>query len=36
MFAFMRMCGQLLLYQRILLPGKANKVFVVELARTIQ
>ena len=31
MFAFMRMCGELLLYQRILLPGKA-KVFVAESA----
>ena len=31
MFTFMGMCGELLLYQRILLPGKA-KVFVVELA----
>ena len=30
-FAFMGMCGELLLYQRILLPGKA-KVFVVDLA----
>ena len=30
MFTFMGMCGELLLYQRILLPGKA-KVFVVEL-----
>ena len=31
MFTFMGMGGELLLYQRILLPGKA-KVFVVELA----
>ena len=31
MFTFMGMCGELLLYQRILLPGKA-KVFVVEFA----
>ena len=31
MFTFMGMCGELLLYHRILLPGKA-KVFVVELA----
>ena len=31
MFTLMGMCGVLLLYQRILLPGKA-KVFVVELA----
>ena len=31
MFTFMGMCGELLLYQRILLPGKA-KVFVVELS----
>ena len=31
MFTFMGMCGELLLYQRILLPGKA-KAFVVELA----
>ena len=30
MFTFMVTCGELLLYQRILLPGKA-KVFVVEL-----
>ena len=30
-FTFIGMCGELLLYQRILLPGKA-KVFVVELA----
>ena len=34
MFTFMGMCGELLLYQRILLPGKA-KVFVVELASPI-
>ena len=31
MFTFVGMCGERLLYQRILLPGKA-KVFVVELA----
>ena len=31
MFTFMGMCGELLLYQRILLPGKA-KVFVVSFA----
>ena len=31
MFTFMGMCGELYLYQRILLPGKA-KVLVVELA----
>ena len=31
MFTFMGMCGELLLYQRIFLPGK-GKVFVVELA----
>ena len=31
MFTFMGMCGELLPYQRILLPGKA-KVFIVELA----
>ena len=31
MFTFMGMGGELLLYQRILLPGKA-KIFVVELA----
>ena len=31
MFTFMGMCGELLLYQQILLPGKA-KVFVVEFA----
>ena len=30
MFTFMGMGGELLLYQRILLPGKA-KIFVVEL-----
>ena len=30
MFNFMGMCGELLLYQRIFLPGK-GKVFVVEL-----
>ena len=30
-FTFMGMCGELLLYQRILLPGKA-KVFVVSFA----
>ena len=31
MFTFMGMCGELLLYQQILLPGKA-KVFVVSFA----
>ena len=31
MVTFMGVCGELLLYQRILLPGK-GKVFVVELA----
>ena len=31
MFTFMGMCGVLLLYQRILLPGK-GKAFVVELS----
>ena len=31
MFTFMGMCGELLLYQPILLPGKA-KLFIVELA----
>ena len=31
MLTFMGMCGELLLYQRILLPGKA-KVFVVSFA----
>ena len=31
MFIFMGMCGELLLYQRIFLPGK-GKVFIVELA----
>ena len=31
MFTLMGMCGELLLYQRIFLPGK-GKVFVVELA----
>ena len=31
MFTFMGMCGELSLYQRIHLPGKA-KVFVVELS----
>ena len=34
MFTFMGMCGELLHYQRILLPGKA-KVFVVELASLV-
>ena len=31
MFTFVGICGELLLYQRIFLPGKGN-VFVVELA----
>ena len=31
MFTFMGRCGELLLYQRIFLPGK-DKVFVVSLA----